>query len=74
MDEREFKRRTKAVALPFGVRRPCRRCQSGGIAAALRMKEVDEILAMIVASIRTLRASNPKSKIQNLKSEAREKR
>jgi four helix bundle protein len=31
-------------------------------------RELDEILAMVVASIKTLRFRNPKSKIQNLKS------
>ncbi len=31
------------------------------------MKEIDEILAMTVASIRTMRRRNPKSKIQNPK-------
>ena len=31
------------------------------------MKEVEEILAMTVASIQTMRARNPKSKIQNPK-------
>jgi four helix bundle protein len=31
------------------------------------MKEIDEVLAMIVASIRTMRRANPKSKIQNPK-------
>jgi hypothetical protein len=29
------------------------------------LREIDEILAMTVASIKTLRARNPKSKIQN---------
>src|SRR6266550_4554419 len=33
------------------------------------MKEVDEILRMTVASIRTMRRKNPKSKIQNPKSQ-----
>ncbi len=31
------------------------------------MKEVNEIVAMIVASIQTMRQKNPKSKIQNPK-------
>jgi four helix bundle protein len=44
----------------------------GGIVEQKRlaalMKEVEEILAMVVTSIRTLRNPNPKSKIQNPKS------
>jgi len=127
MDEREFKRRTKAVALRVirlvdtlpksrtadvigrqllrsgtsigaNYRAACRGVSRADVIAKLGdveeeadeslywlellidakivpegklaplMKEVGEILAMIVASIRTLRASNPKSKIQNPKS------
>ncbi len=61
MDEREFKARTKAIALRVIK-----------LIEALPSSRATDVIArqvvsMKVASIKTLRARNPKSKIQNLK-------